>query len=115
MYADAGADFIMPHSKQSTSEELFEFAKRWDRDIPLVSVPSTYHAVTADELADNKVELVIYANHTIRAMKKALEEVIPQILVDGTTTNIESKISPLKEILELSDEHKVKSIEKEYL
>lgn len=115
VYKDAGADLIMPHTKQKTPNELFEFAGLWDHSIPLVSVPSTYSDVHIDDLKENGIELVIYANHTIRAMKKALEEVLPSILIDGSTKNIEGRISPLKEILELSGESIVKSLEKEYL
>lgn len=111
-YYLAGADYIMPHSKQKTPEELFEFSENWDHTVPLVSVPSTYPNVHINELQEKGVGIVIYANHTIRAIKHALDQILPNILKDGGTHNIEDKISPLKEILELSGEETVKEIER---
>src|SRR5262245_29386603 len=39
-YAEAGADAILIHSKAKTPDELWEFARHWQSDVPLVSVPT---------------------------------------------------------------------------
>src|SRR5262250_2629250 len=41
-YARAGADAILVHSKASEFDELHDFARAWDRPVPLVAVPTTY-------------------------------------------------------------------------
>src|SRR5215475_12509678 len=48
-YADAGADAILVHSKASEFNELRDFARAWNRSVPLAAVPTTY-AVSASEL-----------------------------------------------------------------
>jgi phosphoenolpyruvate phosphomutase len=115
LYELAGADYIMPHSKSTSSDELFTFSDQWESDIPLVSVPSTYFNVTRTELAAHKVGLVIYANHTIRAVKKTLESLIPKLLDEDSSVSIESEISPISEILHISGESHIKKMEKDYL
>ncbi len=111
LYMESGADYIMPHSKKSDTQELFEFAELWQKKLPLVAVPSTYYTVQRDELQKQGFSIIIYANHTTRTIKKALEETLPEILKNGSSESIESKISPLKELLELTGESKVKELE----
>ena len=41
-YADAGADFVLIHSKSPEADEVLGFAERWDRETPLVCVPTIY-------------------------------------------------------------------------
>ena len=69
-YVEAGADGIMIHSKKNKPNEIFEFSKNFRKkfeNIPLVSVPSTYNSVKETELIKNKFNVVIYANHMLRA------------------------------------------------
>ncbi len=111
IYADAGADYVMPHSKQSTPDEIFEFSKLWKGKTKLVSVPSKYPQVTRAELESNGYDLVIYANHTVRTIKRALETTLPRILEAGTSAPIEKEIAPISEILAITGEDKVKELE----
>jgi phosphoenolpyruvate phosphomutase len=72
-YVKAGADMILIHSKQKVeATEVMEFAKRFREvsDIPLVCVPTTY---TLPE--EHPFEIVIHANHMLRASMKAMEKV----------------------------------------
>ena len=69
-YIEAGADGIMIHSRQKPPDEVFEFCRLFDKlptRVPLVAVPTSYHQVTEPELADRGVNMVIYANHLLRA------------------------------------------------
>ena len=70
-YADAGADFILVHSKAPEPHEVLEFARRWDRDTPLVCVPTTYKSTSAPTLATAGYRIIIYANQGLRAAIKA--------------------------------------------
>ena len=82
-YVDAGADGIMIHSKSSDTNEIFDFAKKFRKsfkEVPLVSVPSSYNHVTEKILQDNGFNIVIYANHMLRASYPAMESVATSIL-----------------------------------
>ena len=86
VYVEAGADAIMIHSKSKQPKEVFSFSKRFKKSfpgVPLVCVPSTYNQVKEDELIDNGFNIVIYANHMLRASYPAMQNVALKILKNG--------------------------------
>jgi phosphoenolpyruvate phosphomutase len=114
-YADAGADAVLIHSKSETPAEVIEFINRWRRRLPLVVVPTTYYAVTAEELESLGVKMVIYANHGLRASIKAVSEALRIIKDTGTTTAVEPNIASLEEVFELQGMSQMKEAERIYL
>lgn len=103
-YIDAGADGIMIHSRQKDPAEIFEFCDRYAefaRKVPLVAVPSSYNQVTEDELAERGVNVVIYANHLLRAAYPAMVATARSILEHGRSAEADSNLMSIKEILEL--------------
>ena len=68
---------------------------------PLVSVPSTYSKTLEKELIKNGFQMVIYANHLIRASYKAMSDAAKEILKNKRTYNIEKKISKISDVLTL--------------
>ena len=104
IYSKAGADAILIHSKEKTPKEIFSFAKEFKKSknfIPLVSVPSTYSKVYERDLIRNGFKLVIYANQLLRAAYPAMQFVAKKILVNSRAFEIEKKIIPIKEIINL--------------
>jgi Phosphoenolpyruvate phosphomutase len=87
LYAEAGADAILIHSKAETADEVLEFAIAWDRlvdrDVPLAVVPTTYTDVLA-----------------------AIER-------DGTSSAIEPVLSPVGEMFDLVGMEKLDREERE--
>ena len=83
-YCEAGADGIMIHSKAKTPEEVLSFVKRFrievSADKPIVVVPSTYAVVRESELSVAGVNIVIYANHLLRASYPAMSKAAERIL-----------------------------------
>ena len=82
-YLDAGADGIMIHSRKKDFDEIKEFAKLYNElpnRTPLVVVPSSYNQVTEQELIDSGVNIVIYANHLLRAAYPAMVNTAKTIL-----------------------------------
>ena len=82
-YLDAGADGIMIHSRQKEFDEIKEFAKKYNclpNRKPLIVVPSSYNHVTEEELVDNEINIVIYANHLLRAAYPAMVNTAQSIL-----------------------------------
>lgn len=100
-YVDAGADAILIHSKRSDPSEIKEFVKAWDNRAPVIVVPTTYFGITAKELQEMGVKMVIYANHGLRAAVSAVQDVLAQILRDDCTGGVEGRIASMKEIFAL--------------
>ncbi len=72
-YVMAGADMILIHSKQKVEcSEVMEFAAEFKKfcDVPLVAVPTTY--VLPE---DHPFEIIINANHMLRASVAAMMDV----------------------------------------
>ena len=103
-YVDAGADAILIHSKEKNPKEIFDFSKKFKKlkpDCPLIAVPSTYSKVKEIELIKNGFQIVIYANHMLRAAYPAMINVAKKILKNERSLEIEKKITPIKEIINL--------------
>ena len=104
IYSKAGADAILIHSKEKTPAEIFSFAREFRKSknfIPLVSVPSTYSKVYEKDLIKNGFKLVIYANQLLRAAYPAMQYTAKKILENSRAFEVEKKIIPIKEIINL--------------
>ena len=103
-YIQAGADGVMIHSKEKTGLDIKEFCEKFravDQSTPLVVVPSTFNHITEDEFLAMGVNVVIYANHMLRASYPAMLDVAKSILSNGRSFDANDKCMPIKEILEL--------------
>jgi phosphoenolpyruvate mutase len=106
-YIAAGANGIMIHSREPTTDEILTFCKeyaKFDDRVPLVVVPSTYSHATEDELAAAGVRIVIYANHLLRSAYPAMVQVAESILRHGRAAEAEELCMPIKEIINLIPE-----------
>ena len=103
-YVKAGADGIMIHSKSQDPKEIFQFTKLFRKsykNIPLISVPSSYNHVKEKELQKNGFNVVIYANHMLRAAYPAMRNVALDILNNSRSKEADKKLLGIKEILNL--------------
>jgi len=103
-YSEAGADLILIHSKEKTPKEIFSFARIFTKTKyfkPLVSVPSTYSKTTESMLTKNGFQIVIYANHMLRASYPAMEDAARNILKNKRSFELEKKISSVSEVINL--------------
>ena len=103
-YVDAGADGIMIHSRKKDPDEVFMFSKRFREVhpyIPLVVVPTSFNNIVEEELIDNGFNIVIYANHLLRASYPAMKKVAEQILLDSCSAGVDKDIISISEILNL--------------
>ena len=104
-YVDAGADGVMIHSKNKSGEDIKEFCLRFrekDSHTPIVAVPTTYNQFTEEELAEWGINIVIYANHMLRAAYPAMVKCAERIL--ETSRSLEASdeyCMPIKQILNL--------------
>jgi phosphoenolpyruvate phosphomutase len=107
-FIEAGADGIMIHSRQKTPDEVFEFCELFDKlptRVPLVVVPTSYHQVTEQELADRGVNVVIYANHLLRAAYPQMRKVADSILTHGRALEADPMLAPIKDALAIIPEN----------
>lgn len=103
-YLNAGADGIMIHSREKSPDEVIEFCRRY-REIEnrktLVAVPTSYNSITEQELADIGVNIVIYANHLLRAAYPAMVRTAESILKHQRSAEADAELLPIKQVLEL--------------
>lgn len=103
-YVNAGADGIMIHSKNKSGEDIkafcLEFRKAHPK-VPIVVVPTTYDHFKEAELAEWGANVVIYANHMLRAAHPAMKKVAETILTNERAEEARELCMPIKEILEL--------------
>ena len=103
-YSKAGADLILIHSKKDTPKEIFSFASKFKKSKyfkPMVAVPSTYSKVTEKQLIQNGFQVVIYANHLLRAAYPAMQKTALSILKNLTSSEVEKEIISIKKILNI--------------
>lgn len=103
-YIAAGADGIMIHSKEKSGLDIKEFCTKFrqvHKNVPLVLVPTTYNQFTEKELHEWGANIIIYANHMLRASYPAMVDVATEILKDGRSLEASEKCMPIKQILEL--------------
>ncbi|KAF2726327.1 putative phosphoenolpyruvate phosphomutase [Polychaeton citri CBS 116435] len=77
IYRSAGAHAIMIHSKSSSPNEVLSFMKEFKASDPtatVVVVPTTYSQANEDILYDAGADVIIYANHLMRAKIRAVND-----------------------------------------
>lgn len=100
----AGADGIMIHSKDKSGMDIKEFCKKFReeyKNIPIVLVPTTYNQFTESELGEWGANIIIYANHMLRASYPAMRRCAEKILEAERSLEVNDMCMPIKEILEL--------------
>jgi phosphoenolpyruvate phosphomutase len=103
-YVDAGANGVMIHSKDKSGEDIKEFCQTFRKryfHTPIVVVPTTYDHVYESTLKEWGANIVIYANHMLRAAYPAMTNVAKLILENGRALEVRDYCMPIKAILEL--------------
>lgn len=101
---EGGADGIMIHSKEKDGSEIFEFMELFRRewpDVPLVLVPTSYNHFTEHELAKRGANIIIHANHLLRAAYPAMKNVAECILKNERSLEADEMCLPIKDVLTL--------------
>lgn len=106
-FTEAGADGIMIHSRKQDPAEILEFCGRFraaDSATPIVVVPTSFNAVTEEELAAHGVNIVIYANQLTRSAFPAMQKTAEDILRCHRAKEVDGRLLPIKDIITLIDE-----------
>jgi phosphoenolpyruvate phosphomutase len=103
-YVGAGADGIMIHSKEKSGMDIKEFCGKFRAEypsIPIVLVPTTYNQFKEKEFQEWGANIIIYANHMLRASYPAMVKVANCILENERSLEADGLCMPIKEILTL--------------
>ncbi len=103
-YIGAGTDGIMIHSRQKEPTEILEFCniiREYNENIPIIAVPTSYNQITAKELNQAGVNVVIYANHMLRAAYPGMINVAKSILDNDRSMEAEENLLSINKILDL--------------
>ncbi len=103
-YLKAGSDGIMIHSRKSDGIEILDFCKHYQNfgaGKPLIVVPSSFDKITEEEFKKAGVNIVIYANHMLRAAYPAMYKTAESILKYKRAFESRQYCMTIKEILEI--------------
>ncbi len=114
-YHAAGADAILIHSKLARPNEVLTFAKEWGGRSPLVIVPTKYYSTPTDAFRKAGIDMVIWANHMIRASVAAMEKRSRQIFQSESLIDIEDKVASVSHLFELQGADELLQAQERYL
>ena len=103
-YVEAGADGVMIHSKDKSGDDIKSFCiqfRKVNTTTPVVVVPSSYNHIKEEELIEWGANVVIYANHLLRASFPSMQNVAKTILKNKRTSELNDTCMSIKDILEL--------------
>lgn len=98
----AGAGAIMIHSKDKSGEDIKKFAAAYAHlpvTKPLMVVPTTYNSMYEYELAEAGANIIVYANHLLRAAYPAMQQVAASVLIHGRSFESDPLCVPVKDLL----------------
>ncbi|NEP62438.1 MAG: hypothetical protein F6K31_36825 [Symploca sp. SIO2G7] len=108
IYLLAGADGIMIHSKDKNPYEIYTFLEEYKRICketglakPIICVPTTYNNVTDRELFEHGANIVIHANHLLRAAHLAMHNTCLSILQNDRGLEAEKLCTSIPELFEV--------------
>ncbi|MGD2066700.1 MAG: phosphoenolpyruvate mutase [Candidatus Bathyarchaeota archaeon] len=107
-YLLAGADGIVIHSRETNPVRVLKFAKEYATlcnklgfSKPLICIPTTYNTITEEELKEHGFNIVIYANHLMRASIKSMQDICKLILLKGRAFETGPYCTPVNKILSM--------------
>ena len=103
-FVEAGADAIMIHSRSKDPAEIFAFLERFrehNKSTPVVLVPTSYNTVTEEEFKARGANIIIYANHLMRAAVPAVTQAAETILRAHRSQECDKFLMPFRDIIRL--------------
>lgn len=102
-YIEAGADALVIHSKKDTTEDIKKFMEKFNKSVPIIIIPTTYHREGKKVFEDLGISLVIWANHLTRASIRAMEDVAKKIYINQSVDCVENDIATMDDIFRLQN------------
>lgn len=103
LYAEAGADAVIVHSVRSDGKDLLEVLDGLDCQCPIIAIPTAYHGIGLESLADRGVTMVIWANHLVRASIAAMRSTARSIRENGGVAQLGTSICDMDDVFQMMD------------
>ena len=114
-YHNAGADAILIHSSKNNANEIIKFKKEWGDKCPVVIIPTTYYKTPTNIYKKAGISTVIWANHSLRASIKAIQNITNHLYKKENLKGFENKISGIDEVFKIAGNEELYQAEKRYL
>lgn len=105
IYLDAGVSAVMIHSKDKSGIDVKEFAEAYNKlenRKPLMMIPTSYNKITEAELSSWGANIIVYANHLLRAAYPAMEHAAESILENQRAFETDSSSISIQEFLKIA-------------
>ncbi len=104
-YVDAGVDAILIHSVDREAKDIDEFLASWGGvgSVPVVSVPTKYPTFGVEDLKAKGFDMVIFANHPMRAAVKAMDEILEVLKTTKRASVADESIVTVADIFAMVD------------
>ncbi|WP_206443151.1 isocitrate lyase/phosphoenolpyruvate mutase family protein [Candidatus Protofrankia californiensis] len=103
VYAAAGADAVLVHSKDSTGAQALGTAAAWAEPVPLVTVPTAFPQLGLQQLGQAGFALAIYANQLSRAALAAMRMAADAFRATGSFTGPGVDLADVGDLLRVAD------------
>lgn len=103
VYAEAGADAVLIHSRKTTPAEVLAFMSAWDGRCPVAIVPTKYGQVPADVFEQAGISIGIWANQSLRAAIGGMQHICNALREQRTMQHLEGSIVALSRVFELTN------------
>jgi phosphoenolpyruvate phosphomutase len=113
-YRRAGADAVLIHSKRADLVEIESLMKEWAGRLPVVIVPTKFYTIPTIRFQEIMINLVIWANHNLRASIDAMQKVSRQIFQEESLVHIEGRIATVEEVFRLQGAEELLAAEQKY-
>lgn len=102
-YVAAGADAVLIHSKDKSLAEIEGFLAEWQGrgKTPLVAVPTLFPDYTDQELFNKGFQMIILANHPMRASVSAMEQTLETLRVERKAAAVDPHIATVDHVFDL--------------
>lgn len=114
-YRRAGADAILIHSKKTDASDIESFMGEWGSRHPVVIVPTKYYSTPTEVFKQLGINLIIWANHSIRSTISSIQQTAKKIYVNKNISCVQDEIVSVSEIFRLQGADELKEAEKKYL
>ena len=101
---ESGADVLMIHTKENNAKKVLQIhkeLKKIKQDIKLMMVPQNITNINPKEWFKLGINILVYPNHTLRSVHKALITNISNVNLGKSTNQFSGSLSPINNLINI--------------
>ena len=101
---ESGADVLMIHTKENNAKKVLKIHKELKeikQDIKLMMVPQNITNINPKEWFKLGINILVYPNHTLRSVHKALITNISNVNLGKSTNQFSGSLSPINNLINI--------------